>query len=78
MANREASAAHLARLSVLGGAAHLWPHCGPTNARLRLHVPLSVPEGDYRLVLGDREHRWRCVRACVRVSVCTYVRGTRA
>ena len=21
----------------------MWPHCGPTNARLRLHLPLVAP-----------------------------------
>lgn len=25
---------------------HLLPHCGPTNARLRLQLPLSVPQGE--------------------------------
>ena len=61
----ELSAVHLARLSMLRGPTHLWPHCGPTNARIRLHVPLFVPEGDYRLVLGEREHRWSAGKAVV-------------
>jgi hypothetical protein len=42
----------LARLSALQGATHIWPHCGPTNARIRLHVPLAVPPGDYTLTVA--------------------------
>eukprot|EP01047_Picozoa_sp_COSAG01_P056560 COSAG01_NODE_6429_length_3670_cov_6.618594_4_plen_210_part_00 len=52
------SALILARYSVLQGAAHIWPHCGPSNARLRLHLPLAVPEGDYRLVVGEQARPW--------------------
>jgi len=29
-------------LSVLGAGTHLRRHCGPTNHRLRLHIPLLV------------------------------------
>ncbi len=33
-------------LSVLSAGAILVPHCGPTNHRLRLHLPLWVPQGE--------------------------------
>eukprot|EP01046_Picozoa_sp_COSAG06_P030656 COSAG06_NODE_2925_length_6082_cov_7.451613_7_plen_122_part_00 len=47
----------LARLSTLRGATHIWPHCGPTNARLRVHFPLLVPRGKYTLTVGDEPPR---------------------
>ena len=59
----ELSSINLCRFSVLQGETHLWPHCGPTNARLRLHLPLYIPEGDFRLVVGETEHRWRTGKA---------------
>ncbi len=48
----------LARLSALRGSTHIWPHCGPTNARLRLHFPLLVPAGRYELTVADQPRRW--------------------
>jgi hypothetical protein len=48
----------LARLSALRGSTHIWPHCGPTNARLRLHFPLLVPPGRYELTVADQTRRW--------------------
>lgn len=48
----------LARLSALRGSTRIWPHCGPTNARLRLHFPLLVPSGRYELTVGDKTRRW--------------------
>ena len=33
-------------LSLLAPGTHLRPHCGPTNHRLRLHLPLGVPTND--------------------------------
>ena len=33
------------KLSVMAGGTRVWPHCGPTNARLRAHLGLIVPEG---------------------------------
>lgn len=34
------------KLSRLGPGARIWPHCGPTNSRLRIHCALSVPQGE--------------------------------
>ncbi len=33
-----------AKLTKLAPGTHLLPHCGPTNARIRLHLPLQVPK----------------------------------
>lgn len=31
--------------AVMSSETHLWPHCGPTNCRLRAHLGLIVPDG---------------------------------
>lgn len=33
------------KFSVMHGGTHVWPHCGPTNCRLRAHLGLVVPTG---------------------------------
>lgn len=33
------------KFSVMEGGTHVWPHCGPTNCRLRAHLGLVVPNG---------------------------------
>uniref|UniRef100_A0A1B6FC50 Aspartyl/asparaginy/proline hydroxylase domain-containing protein n=1 Tax=Cuerna arida TaxID=1464854 RepID=A0A1B6FC50_9HEMI len=33
------------KFSVMTGGTHVWPHCGPTNCRLRAHLGLVVPAG---------------------------------
>lgn len=40
--------------SVLKGGTTIKPHFGPTNARLRLHLGLEVPEGCWLEVDGER------------------------
>lgn len=45
-------------LSVLQGGTHIQQHFGPTNARLRCHVGLSVPEGA-KIRIGEDIYRWR-------------------
>lgn len=47
-----------AYFSVLTPGARLRPHCGPSNARLRLHVGLSV-SGDAGMRVGNETRRWR-------------------
>lgn len=34
-----------AKFSVMQPDTHVWPHCGPTNCRLRAHLGLVVPSG---------------------------------
>lgn len=33
------------KFSVMEGRTHVWPHCGPTNCRLRAHLGLVIPNG---------------------------------
>jgi hypothetical protein len=44
--------------SVLLPGTHISPHCGPTNVRIRCHVPLQVPEG-YFISAGGEQKTWR-------------------
>lgn len=32
---------------------HVWPHCGPTNCRIRAHLGLVVPEGPRIRVVNE-------------------------
>ena len=45
-------------LSIVGAGTALKPHCGPTNHRLRLHLPLLVPEGDTAMRVGGEARPW--------------------
>lgn len=33
------------KFSIMEPNSHVWPHCGPTNCRLRAHLGLVIPEG---------------------------------
>ncbi|MGF1606304.1 MAG: aspartyl/asparaginyl beta-hydroxylase domain-containing protein [Rhodothalassiaceae bacterium] len=44
--------------SILKPGAHIPPHCGLTNARLTVHLPLIVPQG-CRIRVGQDIHTWR-------------------
>lgn len=35
------------KFSVMHAGTHVWPHCGPTNCRLRAHLGLQVPPKTY-------------------------------
>jgi len=35
------------KFSIMEPGTHVWPHCGPTNCRLRAHLGLVVPPGPY-------------------------------
>ena len=50
--------------SVLAPQTHIKPHHGVTNTRVVTHLPLLIPQGDCKLVVGDAEHAWqegRCI-----------------
>ena len=47
-----------AYFSLLRPHTRLAAHCGPTNARLRAHLGLVVPEGDCEIVVGGEARRW--------------------
>ena len=38
---------------MLPGGVHVWPHCGPTNCRLRAHLGLKIPDGGYIRVANE-------------------------
>lgn len=44
------------KFSVMHAGTHVWPHCGPTNCRLRIHLGLKVPENTFIRVA--EETRW--------------------
>jgi hypothetical protein len=46
-------------LSVLEPGAHIPPHCGGGNAKLTLHLPLHIPEGDTAIRVGGEQRGWR-------------------
>jgi aspartate beta-hydroxylase len=45
------------KFSLLSPGTHIWPHCGPTNTRLRAHLGLSIPTGA-RIRVATEERVW--------------------
>uniref|UniRef100_A0A1B0G2X2 Aspartyl/asparaginy/proline hydroxylase domain-containing protein n=1 Tax=Glossina morsitans morsitans TaxID=37546 RepID=A0A1B0G2X2_GLOMM len=45
------------KFSIMHEGTHVWPHCGPTNCRLRAHLGLVVPEGTW-LRVAEEESTW--------------------
>lgn len=45
--------------SILAPNTHIKPHHGVTNTRVVTHLPLIIPQGDCKLVVGGEEHAWR-------------------
>ncbi|MEO8969274.1 MAG: aspartyl/asparaginyl beta-hydroxylase domain-containing protein [Solirubrobacteraceae bacterium] len=52
------TAAGLIYLSRMRAGVHIRPHRGPTNLRLRCHLPIAVPDGDCALRVGDETRPW--------------------
>lgn len=50
----EASSLGMTSLSVVYPGTHIVPHCGPTNARLRVHLCIAVADGAYLEVGGEK------------------------
>lgn len=46
------------KFSVMQPGTHVWPHCGPTNCRLRAHLGLRVPRQTF-LRVASRWRTWR-------------------
>lgn len=46
------------KFSVMQPGTHVWPHCGPTNCRLRAHLGLQVPRKTF-LRVANRWRTWR-------------------
>ncbi|KAH8347990.1 hypothetical protein KR084_002917 [Drosophila pseudotakahashii] len=48
------------KFSVMQASTHVWPHCGPTNCRLRAHLTLVAPEPEKTsLRVAEQERTWR-------------------
>lgn len=45
------------KFSVMHPGTHVWPHCGPTNCRIRAHLGLKVPSGTY-LRVAEQTRSW--------------------
>ncbi|KAJ8972011.1 hypothetical protein NQ317_000657 [Molorchus minor] len=45
------------KFSVMHPGTHVWPHCGPTNCRLRLHLGLKVPSNTF-IRVADEIRSW--------------------
>ncbi|XP_025829421.1 aspartyl/asparaginyl beta-hydroxylase [Agrilus planipennis] len=41
------------KFSVMHPGTHVWPHCGPTNCRLRAHLGLKVPDNTFIRVCDE-------------------------
>lgn len=46
------------KLSLLSPDAHVWPHCGLTNSRLRTHLGLVVPYGCCKIRVANETLEW--------------------
>ncbi|MCB5909690.1 aspartyl/asparaginyl beta-hydroxylase domain-containing protein [Streptomyces pinistramenti] len=51
-------------MSRVAPGTHIMPHCGPTNALLRIHLPIIVPTG-VSIRVADREMQWQEGRCLV-------------
>ncbi|KAH8370629.1 hypothetical protein KR093_004381 [Drosophila rubida] len=48
------------KFSAMQAHTHVWPHCGPTNCRLRAHLTLVAPEPQLTsLRVADQQRTWR-------------------
>lgn len=45
------------KFSVMESGTHVWPHCGPTNCRLRAHLGLVVPPGP-AIRVANETRKW--------------------
>ncbi|XP_049861571.1 transcriptional regulator ATRX isoform X8 [Schistocerca gregaria] len=45
------------KFSVMDPGTHVWPHCGPTNCRLRAHLGLVVPKNTF-IRVADEMRTW--------------------
>lgn len=47
------------KFSLLDPGTHIWPHCGPTNCRLRAHLALKAEEKQTILRVAEEERSWK-------------------
>lgn len=46
------------QLSLMSPGVHVWPHCGPTNTRLRSHLGLVIPNNCCRIRIANETYEW--------------------
>ncbi|KAF7706218.1 hypothetical protein HF521_019472 [Silurus meridionalis] len=46
------------KFSVMQPGTHVWPHTGPTNCRLRMHLGLVIPAKGCRIRCTDQTREW--------------------
>uniref|UniRef100_UPI001CD8A012 aspartyl/asparaginyl beta-hydroxylase-like n=1 Tax=Solea senegalensis TaxID=28829 RepID=UPI001CD8A012 len=46
------------KFSVMQPGTHVWPHTGPTNCRLRMHLGLVIPKPGCRIRCTDQTREW--------------------
>ncbi|XP_030762306.1 aspartyl/asparaginyl beta-hydroxylase isoform X3 [Sitophilus oryzae] len=46
------------KFSVMHPNTHVWPHCGPTNCRLRIHLGLKVPPNTF-IRVAEQIRSWK-------------------
>ncbi|XP_057680550.1 aspartyl/asparaginyl beta-hydroxylase isoform X2 [Corythoichthys intestinalis] len=46
------------KFSVMQPGTHVWPHTGPTNCRLRMHLGLLIPKHGCRIRCTDTTREW--------------------
>lgn len=47
------------KFSVLDAGTHIWPHCGPTNCRLRAHLTLEAETQKTFLRVAEEKQAWK-------------------
>ncbi|TWW70606.1 Aspartyl/asparaginyl beta-hydroxylase [Takifugu flavidus] len=47
------------KFSVMQPGTHVWPHTGPTNCRLRMHLGLVIPKHGCRIRCTDQTREWQ-------------------
>ncbi|XP_019628578.1 PREDICTED: aspartyl/asparaginyl beta-hydroxylase-like [Branchiostoma belcheri] len=47
------------KYSIMQPGTHVWPHTGPTNCRLRMHLGLVIPKNGTRLRVADDIRTWQ-------------------
>lgn len=47
------------KFSVLEAGTHIWPHCGPTNCRLRAHLALEAEPERTFIRVADQTRSWQ-------------------
>ena len=45
------------KYSLMKPGVHVWPHCGPTNCRIRAHLGLVIPDGPKIRVADETRYR---------------------